>query len=102
MKKLARALAVIMLMTMVVFVAGCTPAENNDSDVKVTTYTPENITTTTAVCGGDVIVSQGLTLNEFGVCWSENCNPTVEDFHLSTTNWREPYVCTITGLESGT
>lgn len=29
-------------------------------------------------------------------------NPTAEDAHLSTKNWNEPYVCTITGLLSGT
>ena len=101
MKKLTKTLAAIMLMAMVLFTEGCTP-ENNDADVKVTTYTPQDITKTTAVCGGDVIVTQGLTFNELGVCWSESRNPTVEDSHLSTSNWSEPYVCTITGLESGT
>ena len=101
MKKLTKTLADIMLMATVLFTEGCTP-ENNDADVKVTTYTPQDITQTTAVCGGDVIVTQGLTLNELGVCWSESRNPTVEDSHLSTSNWSEPYVCTITGLEPGT
>ena len=28
--------------------------------------------------------------------------PTVEDSHLSTWNWREPYTCIITGLKPGT
>ena len=80
--------------------SGCKKAENND--VRVTTYTPQDITQTTAKCGGDVIVTQGLSLNELGVCWSTDRNPTVEDTHLSTPNWSEPYVCTIIGLESGT
>ena len=102
MKKFAKAIAAIMLMTAVFFAAGCTPEENNDADVKVTTYTPQDVTATTAVCGGDVIVTQGLTLSQLGVCWSESRNPTVEDNHLSTTNWSEPYVCTITGLAPGT
>jgi len=88
-----------MLMTALLTV-GC--EENKDSDMKVTTYTPQDITSTTAVCGGEVIVPQGLTLNELGVCWSENRNPTVEDSYLSTSNWNEPYVCTITGLEPDT
>ena len=101
MKKFTKALAAIMLMMLVVFAAGCTP-ENNDADVRVTTYTPQDITATTAVCGGDVIVTHGLTLNELGVCWSTSRNPTAEDAHLSTKNWNEPYVCTITGLAPGT
>ena len=39
-------IAAIMLMTAVVFAVGCTPEENKDSDVKVTTYTPQDITDT--------------------------------------------------------
>lgn len=101
MKKATKALAAMMLMTVVVLVTGCNK-ENNDSDVRVTTYTPQDITQTTAVCGGDVIVTQGLSLSQLGLCWSTNHNPIVEDSHLSTTNWREPYICTITGLEPST
>ena len=106
-----KTLAAIMLMTAMMFVEGCKSVDEpnnggggglNDADVRVTTYTPQDITATTAVCGGDVIVIQGLTLNALGVCWSENPNPTVEDSHLSTSNWSEPYVCTITGLEPNT
>ena len=95
-------IAVIMLMTAMAFSTGCNPEENKDSDVRVTTYTPQDITSTTAVCGGDVIVIQGLSLTELGVCWGKDSKPTVEDSHRSTSNWSEPYVCTITGLEPGT
>ena len=101
MKKLVKAIAAIMLMTAVLFAAGCNK-ENNNSDVKVTTYTPQDITATTAICGGDVIVIQGLALSQLGICWSENHNPTVEDSFLSTTNWNEPFVCTIYGLNPNT
>ena len=102
MKKLAKALAAKMLMMAVLFAAGCAP-ENNDSDVKVTTYTPQDITATTAVCGGDVITTQGLALSELGVCWSKSRNPTVGDSpHLFTLNWSEPYVCALTELEPDT
>lgn len=93
---------VLMLMIAMIFVAGCTPEENNDSDVRVTTYTPQDITQTSAVCGGDVIVTQGLSMSAIGVCWSTERNPTAEDDHLSTTKWNEPYVCTIKNLEPGT
>lgn len=93
---------VLMLMTAVTFfVTGCNK-ENNDSDVRVTTYTPQDITQTTAKCGGDAIVKQGLSLSKLGVCWSKERNPTAEGYHLSTTTWNEPYVCTITGLEPST
>ena len=101
MKKVTKAIATLMLMT-VFFATGCNKPENQDDDVRVTTYTPQDVTQTSARCGGDVIVTQGLSLNEIGVCWSTSSKPTVEDAHLSTANWSEPYVCTITGLEPGT
>ena len=97
MKKVTKVIAALMLMT-VFFATGC----NKDDDVRVTTYTPQDITQTSAVCGGDVIVTQGLSLNKIGVCWSTSSKPTVEDAHRSTANWSEPFVCTITGLEPGT
>ncbi len=75
---------------------------NSNSDVRVTTYTPQDVTATTAVCGGDVIVTEGLTLTEIGVCWSTSGNPTPDGAHLSTDNWSEPFVCTLTGLEPNT
>lgn len=101
MKKVTKAMAALMLMT-VFFATGCNKPENQDDDVRVTTYTPQDVTQTSARCGGDVIVTQGLSLNEIGVCWSTSSKPTVEDAHLSTAKWSEPYVCTITGLEPGT
>ena len=97
-----KAVAALMLMTAVTFFATGCNKENDDSDVRVTTYTPQDITQTTAKCGGDAIVTQGLSLSELGVCWSTSSKPTVEDAHLSTVNWNEPYVCTITGLEPST
>lgn len=85
---------------MVICIIGCNKTENND--VRVTTYTPQDITVKTVKCGGDVIVTQGLSLSELGVCWGTERNPTAGGAHLSTTNWSEPYVCTITDLEPGT
>ena len=96
-----KAVTAIMLTVTLFFTTGCNK-ENNYSDVRVTTYTPQDITQTTAKCGGDAIVTQGLSLSELGVCWSTSSKPTVEDAHLSTVNWNEPYVCTITGLEPST
>lgn len=90
----------IMLISATLFVAGCRREYSND--VRVTTYTPRDITGTTATCGGDVIVTQGLTLTEIGVCWSTERKPTAEDAHLSTTDWEVPYVCTLTNLTPNT
>ena len=72
------------------------------SNVSVNTYTPQDITATTAVCGGEVMELSGITITELGVCWNTSSNPTVDGFHSSTPNWNEPYTCTLTGLEPDT
>ena len=102
----------ILLLLIVVVFWGCkkqTSDNNNDnenwsnSEVMVTTYDPQNVTETTVVCGGDVIVlQQGLSLSQLGVCWSANENPTIDDCHLFTWNWNEPFVCTLQGLQANT
>ena len=101
MNRSIKALVAVLLMTVVAFTVGCRP-ENNDPEVKVTTYAPQGITSTTAVCGGDATVPQGVSLSALGVCWSTESNPTVEDAHRFTTNWSEPFLCTLTDLEPGT
>lgn len=114
MQRFSKAIAAIMLMTAMCFVAGCSKPEapnnggNNDgentsdNDVRVTTYTPQNITQTTVRCGGDVVVTQGIVISELGLCWSTRQNPTVEDAHIYTSNCSGPLVWTLTGLEQGT
>ena len=111
MKASWKTMATILLSVVMAIGAGCkkdTPENNGNGgdnptgEVRVTTYTPQDITATMVVCGGDAIVPQGLTLSEIGVCWSTSSNPTKEDSHLSTTNWNEPFVCTITGLAPNT
>lgn len=95
-----KTIAVLMLMTAAVFAVRCTPEQSTTSlEVKVSTYTPHDITGTSAICGGYVTVDHGFTFDELGVCWGESVKPSADGFHLSTTNWSEPYACTITGLE---
>ncbi len=113
MKRLLKAIAAITLTTVMFFAVGCTPEEdpdngggnngennngNNNTEVQVTTYTPQNITWTTADIGGDVI-SNGPSLSELGVCWSLEPNPTVNGLHHSTTDWHSPFVYSLTGLK---
>ena len=114
-----KTLFVLMLVTAIVFATGCKPENDpiigggsqggdNNSDnneeviVKVITDTPKDITETTVVCGGRVEVSEGLTLNELGVCWGTNPNPTVDGAHVSTTNWMAPFVCALRDFEPNT
>ena len=87
-----------------VFTVGCTPEDdpNNEVTITVTTGIPEDITSTTVVCSAQVMVGQGVMLDELGVCWSTEFNPTVDDTCLFTENWNEPFIKTITGLEPNT
>ena len=114
MKKFSKAITAITLTTAMFFVMGCTPEEdqnngggnnggnnnngNNNTEVQVTTYTPQNITWTTADIGGDVI-TYGPSLSELGVCWGLEPNPTVSGQHHSTTDWHSPFVYSLTGLK---
>ncbi len=107
MNKMLKAVAAVMLMMAVVFTAGCNKPEdepNNDENVTVTvtTITPSNITTKTAVCGAEVVVSEGVTLEELGVCWGFQENPTASEEHLSTAQWNEPFTCKLTELNHNT
>lgn len=101
---------IITIVIVSAFMAGCKKSDsstdsgngNQTDDVRVTTYTPQDITANSAVCGGDAIVTQGLSLTEIGVCWNTEENPEANDNHVSTEVWNEPFVCTITGLEQET
>lgn len=104
MKTLAKLTALLFIVMAAWVTTSCTEPEPEieDEEVRVKTYMPQEITHNSAVCGGDVITTQGLALTSLGVCWSKEELPTAADAQLSTTNWREPYVCTITELEPNT
>lgn len=115
-----KVLAAIMLMTAVVFAGGCKPEVapeteptnqggnnngGNDEVVTVVTYTPEDITSTSVVCGGAVSVIEGVTLDEVGVCWGTNATLTVAGTHLSTESFitlADDHDYVDLGLPSGT
>ncbi len=93
------------MMLLALYLAGCTkPNDDGDtnSNVKVTTYTPTDITSTSASCGGDAIVDGNVSLTELGVCWSTSSNPTPADNKISTEVCDQPYVCTISDLTPNT
>ena len=108
--KSVKIITAIMLMTAMILAVGCNPednpnngGENDNETIKVTTYEPQAVMQTSAVCGGEVSKwSEGVELDELGVCWSITNNPTVKDLHQSTSNWQEPFYCTLTGLELDT
>ena len=57
------------------------PEDRIVGDPVVTTADVTDITTSTAKCGGEVVMEKGNELSARGVCWSTSPNPTIEDNH---------------------
>ena len=69
----------------------------------VTTTAASNITTNTAVSGGRVTDSGGLTVTSRGVCWSLLHNPDLSDSHHTTDgSGLGSFTSNITGLSPNT
>lgn len=66
---------------------------------KVITQTPTEIQSTTAVCGGEVIVKGGDSLVEVGVCWDLNSPPKVKKQKMAAKEYDGSFSVTITGLK---
>ena len=89
-------------MTTVIFAAGCHDPNNNDYEVRVTTLPPTEITSTTAICGGDAIVIGNGTLVEVGVCWATSVDPTIADQKMAADGCGSPFADTLTDLAPNT
>lgn len=115
MQKNLKAIAALLLTVAMVCAAGCNKSDDPNSGgdnngggndtltVNVTTYMPEQVAQSSAVCGGELIVwDESVEIEELGVCWSKSSNPKVTDDYLSTTNWQEPFICILTDLDLDT
>ena len=67
----------------------------------VTTSEVNNITYTTAKCGG-VVTEGDYTVTARGVCWNTNGNPTVADSHTVDGGGAGSFTSNITGLTENT
>ena len=68
----------------------------------VTTAVVNNITTTSAMCGGSVTSDGNTTVTARGVCWSTSHNPTVSGSHTSDGSGMGSFTSSITGLTDNT
>ena len=68
----------------------------------VSTSAVTNISSTTAVGGGNVTNDGGAEVTERGICWSTSPDPMVEDGHASNGLGTGSYTCMMTGLTPGT
>ncbi len=68
----------------------------------VTTTTATNITTNSAVCGGDVTSDGGYSVIQRGVCYSTTPNPTTGGMHTTDGSGTGNFVSNLTGLTANT
>ena len=118
MKKLRRIASIVMLAAAVAMTA-CTPEDepnnggnnnggnnnggDNNATVLVTTVTPSNLTSRTALCGVEVTLKDGHpVIDEIGVCWGRQWNPQAKFNHLCTGVYDQPFSCTIASLRPNT
>lgn len=68
----------------------------------VTTTAANNITSTNAVCGGNVTADGGFLVTARGVCYSTSPNPTISSPHTSDGSGTGSYTSHLTGLTPNT
>jgi len=68
----------------------------------ITTTELSNITTTTALSGGNITNDGGAPVTARGVCWSTNQNPTITDSKTSDGTGTGIFTSSITNLVAGT
>lgn len=78
--------------------------KEDTSVIKVTTYLIiiKNITSTSAICGGNVTGDGGAPIIARGVCWSTTSNPSVSDSKTSDGTGTGIFTSNITGLTPNT
>ena len=69
---------------------------------EVITADVSDITSTTAVCGGEVISDGGAEITAHGVCWATTLNPTTSDSHTTDGSGLGEFVSNLTNLTTGT
>jgi uncharacterized protein (TIGR02145 family) len=62
----------------------------------------QNITQSTAECGGTITNAGGAEINTEGICWSNSPNPSIVDQKTTTSLKSFSFLCEIEQLTSGT
>jgi uncharacterized protein (TIGR02145 family) len=68
----------------------------------VITKKPTDISQTSVVSGGNIIVSESGAVTERGICYNTTGNPTISDAHLPAGSGVGKFIVNITGLTQAT
>jgi hypothetical protein len=68
----------------------------------ISTLDANNITATSAECGGDIITDYGFEIYERGVCWKVGSTPTINDSYSAYGSLTGSYVVNVIGLKPNT
>lgn len=105
MKKLLKTLTVTVGCIVMTLLVSCKkdkvePSNNSSTQTVATVTTNEvtSITSTTAVCGGEVKSENGWKVTERGVCWGTESNPTPSDSHTVSGEGLGKFTSEMTGM----
>jgi hypothetical protein len=98
MKKAFYVLAMAAAVVAICF-SSCKKDENSPS---VTTSSITSLTSTSAICGGNITSEGSSAVTARGVCWGTSANPTTADSKTSDGTGTGTFTSTITGLTPGT
>lgn len=94
--------SVILALIISIIMTGCNGPEPEPgplTGITVTTLEVTNVTSVSAMCGGWVSASSGaVPVNELGICWSTEAEPTIESDRSSTEVWYELFETSMDSL----
>ena len=98
--RISSVLLTSLYLSAVVFLSGC---KKDPVLPTISTVAPAEVTSTSAVAGGNVLSDGRAAITERGICWSESANPTVDDNKkIVNESGTGVFSVDITGLEKAT
>lgn len=106
MKKSMYPVTLLMLAITLFVFTGCSKSDTQNPGsaelARLTTTTVSNITSTTALTGGNISDDGGATVTARGVCYSTNANPTIADQLIAGGTGSGNFSINLTGLQAAT
>jgi len=103
MKKSLTFLALSLFVASIATIPGCKKDPDLQTDRPTLSTAPVSlVTNSTATAGGTIIDNGGAEITSFGVCWSTEPNPTINDDAATPGSGSSGFTCNLTDLYSGT